>query len=327
MLRVAWIIVRLSESPGMSDFTEITSGLRFPEGPIAMPDGSVILVEMFGPRITRVHPDGTKETVADIVGGPNGAAIGPDGALYLCNNGGCFTPVDLGGLLFPGGFDPANYIGGRIQRVDLATGAVADLYTQCDGRPLRAPNDLVFDAHGGFWFTDHGIRDHGARTSDLTGIYYAKADGSFISEQVFPVEGPNGIGLSPDGNAVYWAETTTGRVFRRAVGEPGVVVPPAPMDLSVVVAGLPGFQLLDSMAIDGEGNVCVATLINGGISVIDPANGRVTHVATGDLMTTNICFGDRDGSGEYRDAYITCSSTGRLLRMRWPHLGLRLNYL
>jgi gluconolactonase len=311
----------------MSDFTEITSGLRFPEGPIAMPDGSVILVEMFGPRITRVHPDGTKETVADIVGGPNGAAIGPDGALYLCNNGGCFTPVDMGGLMFPGGFDPASYIGGRIQRVDLATGSVTDLYTHCDGRPLRAPNDLVFDAHGGLWFTDHGIRDHHARTSDLTGIYYAKADGSFISEQVFPVEGPNGIGLSPDGNTVYWAETTSGRVFRRSISEPGVAVQPAPLDLSVIVAGLPGYQLLDSLAIDGDGNVCVATLINGGISVIDPATGGITHVATDDLMTTNICFGDRDGSGEYRDAYITCSATGRLLHMRWPNTGLRLNYL
>jgi gluconolactonase len=311
----------------MTDFTEITSGLRFPEGPIAMPDGSVILVEMFGPRVTRVQPDGTKETVADIVGGPNGAAIGPDGALYLCNNGGCFTPVDMGGLLFPGGFDPANYIGGRIQRVDLATGAVDDLYTHCDGRPLRAPNDLVFDAHGGFWFTDHGIRDHHSRTSDLTGIYYAKADGSLITEQVFPVEGPNGIGLSPDGGTVYWAETTTGRVFRRSISEPGVVVPPAPLDLSVIVTGLPGYQLLDSLAVDGEGNVCVATLINGGISVIDPADGSVTHVATDDLMTTNICFGDRDGSGEYRDAYITCSATGRLLHTRWPHRGLRLNHL
>ena len=203
------------------NFTEITSGLRFPEGPIAMPDGSVILVEMFGPRITRVHPDGTKETVAEIEGGPNGAAIGPDGALYLCNNGGCFTPVDLGGLLLPGAFDPGRYIGGRIQRVDLATGAVTDLYTHCDGRPLRAPNDLVFDAHGGFWFTDHGIRDHHARTSDLTGIYYAKADGSHISEQVFPVEGPNGIGLSPDGRKLYVADTPSGRLWSWDITGPG----------------------------------------------------------------------------------------------------------
>ena len=311
----------------MSELTEITSGLRFPEGPIAMPDGSVILVEMFGPRITRVHPDGTKETVADIVGGPNGAAIGPDGALYLCNNGGCFTPVDLGDLLLPGPFDPNSYIGGRIQKVDLDTGTVTDLYSECDGRPLRAPNDLVFDAHGGFWFTDHGIRDHHARTSDLTCIYYAKADGSHISEQVFPVEGPNGIGLSPDGNTVYWAETNSGRVFRRTITEPGVVVAPGPLDMSVIVAGLEGYQLFDSLAVDGDGNVCVATLINGGISIISPVDGSVTHVPTGDLLTTNICFGDNDGSGEYRDAYITCSGTGRLLHMRWPNKGLRLNYL
>jgi gluconolactonase len=311
----------------MSELTEITSGLRFPEGPIAMPDGSVVLVEMFGPRITRVHPDGKKETVADVPGGPNGAAIGPDGALYICNNGGCFTPVDMGELLFPGPFDPSRYIGGRIQRLDMATGELTDLYTQCDGRPLRAPNDLVMDGHGGFWFTDHGIRDGGARTSDLTSIYYATCDGSRIVEVVHPVEGPNGIGLSPDGATLYWAETHSGRVFQRSVAAPGELVPAAPIDPSVVLCGLPGYQLLDSLAVDGDGNVCVATLVNGGITVIDPNDGSSTHIPTGDLLTTNICFGDRDGSGEYRDAYITVSGTGKLLHMRWPNRGLRLHHL
>ena len=60
----------------MAELTEIASGLRFPEGPIAMPDGSVILVEMFGKCITRVKPDGTKEKIADVPGGPNGIAFG-----------------------------------------------------------------------------------------------------------------------------------------------------------------------------------------------------------------------------------------------------------
>jgi len=307
------------------EFTEITTGLRFPEGPIAMADGTVVLVEMFGPRITRVHPDGTKETVAEIPGGPNGAAIGPDGALYICNNGGCFTAVDLGDLLLPGPFDPSRYIGGRIQRLDLATGELTDLYTECDGRALRAPNDLVFDAHGGFWFTDHGIRDSANRTSDLTSIYYAKADGSHINEQVHPVEGPNGIGLSPDGNTLYWAETHSGRVFQRSIVSPGVLAPAAPLDPGLL-AGLPGYQLFDSLAVDGDGNVCVATLINGGITVISPS-GETSHIPTGDLLTTNICFGDSDGSGEYRDAYITVSGTGKLLLARWPNNGLRLNHL
>lgn len=302
------------------EIIEVASGLKFPEGPIAMADGSVILVEMFGPRITRVRPDGSKATVAEIAGGPNGAAIGPDGALYLCNNGGCFTEIDFGGLSFPGPFDPARYSGGRIQRLDLATGAVTDLYTSCDGRPLRAPNDLVFDAHGGFYFTDHGIRDLAARTSDLTGIYYAKADGSSIVEVDFPAESPNGIGLSPDGKKVYWAETHTGRVFQRDIVSPGVLSPTMPGDTSVVLCGLPGLQLLDSLAVDGAGNVCVATLVNGGITVIAPNGEILRHVATGDLLTTNVCFA-ADGSNT---AWITLSGTGRLVRMEWPWPGLRL---
>jgi gluconolactonase len=309
------------------DIREITTGLRFPEGPVAMPDGSVILVEMWGKRLTRVQPDGAKETIAEIPGGPNGSAIGPDGALYLCNNGGCFTPLEIGELLLPGPFDPSNYIGGRIQRVDLSSGAVTDLYTECDGRPLRAPNDLVFDADGGFWFTDHGIRDGAARTSDLTSIYYAKADGSHISEQVHPVEAPNGIGLSPDGSKVYWAETFNGRVFQRIIASPGQLAPAIPFDPSVCLAGLPGYQLLDSLGVDGDGNICVATLVNGGVTVISADGSSVSHVPTGDLLTTNICFGDSDGTGEYRDAYITASATGKLLHMRWPNRGLRLNYL
>jgi len=302
------------------ELIEVASGLKFPEGPIAMADGSVILVEMFGPRITRVRPDGTKETIAEIVGGPNGAAIGPDGALYLCNNGGCFTEVDFGGLSFPGPFDPSRYSGGRIQRVDLSTGKVQDLYTTCDGRPLRAPNDLVFDNNGGFYFTDHGIRDLGARTSDLTGIYYAKADGSSIVEVDFPAESPNGIGLSPDGKKVYWAETHTGRVFQRDILSPGVLSPTMPGDTSAVLCGLPGLQLLDSLAVDGAGNVCVATLVNGGISVIAPNGEILRHIPTGDLLTTNICFA-ADGSNT---AWITLSGTGRLVRMEWPWPGLRL---
>lgn len=297
-------------------FTEITNGLQFPEGPVAMPDGSVILTEMFAHRVTRVAPDGTKSTVAEMEGGPNGLALGPDGDLYLCNNGNAFTPIDAGGLIYPGPFDSSRYIGGRIQKINIASGAVTDLYTHCGNIALRAPNDLVFDDNGGFWFTDHGLREE--RTSDRTGIYYAKADGSFIKEVVFPVDGPNGIGLSPSGDKVYWAETHTGRVFQRTVTSPGVL---APMEASPVLCGLPGYQLFDSLAVDGEGNVCVATLVNGGITVISPAGEVLQHIEVDDRITTNICF----GGPEYQTAYITASSTGRLLSMKWPYKGLKLN--
>ena len=305
----------------MAELIEVTRGLSFPEGPIAMPDGTVILVEMFGPRLTRVHPDGRKETIAEIPGGPNGAALGPNGDVYVCNNGARFTPIDMDGLTFPGPTTPEKYIGGRIQRVDVGTGKVTDLYTECEGNPLRAPNDLVFDAHGGFYFTDHGMTE--GRVAHLTGIYYAKNDGSSVKEIVFPAHDPNGIGLSPDGSMLYWAETWNGRVMQRKVTSPGVVEEPSIVDTSACLFGFPGLQLLDSLAVDGDGNVCVATLVNGGISVISPQGELVDFVATGDILTTNICFGGAD----LRTAYITSSGTGRLLKTQWRCAGAKLHYL
>jgi gluconolactonase len=227
--------------------------------------------------------------------------------------------MELGGLVYPGEFDPDKYIGGRIQRVDITTGEVIDLYTHCGDNALRAPNDLVFDEHGGFWFTDHGIRHH--RTADRTGIYYAKADGSFIEEVVFPVDSPNGIGLSPDGTRVYWAETHTGRVYQREVTSPGKVAAIG-VEVPTMLCGLPGYQLFDSLAVDGDGNICVATLVNGGITVIAPDGEVRDFIEVDDRITTNICFGGED----FGTAYITASSTGRLLAMKWPYKGLKLHW-
>ena len=304
----------------MPELTEVASGLAFPEGPIAMADGSVLLVEMFGPCLTRVHPDGSTERVAEIPGGPNGAAVGPGGLIYVCNNGGRYTEAKLGDLTFPGPMDPTRYTGGRIQTVDPSTGTVTDLYTECAGRPLLAPNDLVFDAHGGFYFTDHGTVDDEARIHRIAGIYYARADGSAIEEVVYPSDDPNGIGLSPDGSKLYWAETWRGRILQRDVVAPGTLAEPAPADPSVCLYGFPGLQLLDSLAVDAAGNVCVATIVNGGVSVVSPEGELVDFLPTGDLITTNVCFGGDD----LTTAYITLSSTGRLVKTTWPRPGLPL---
>src|SRR5258705_1374407 len=72
----------------MPNVRVLATDLEFPEGPVVMPDGSVVLVEIRGRRLTRVWPDGRKQVVAEIPGGPNGAAMGPDGKIYVCNNGG-----------------------------------------------------------------------------------------------------------------------------------------------------------------------------------------------------------------------------------------------
>jgi gluconolactonase len=203
----------------VQNLREITSGLRFPEGPVAMPDGTVLLVEISRGTLDRVHPDGRVEVVAQLGGGPNGAAIGPDGLCYVCNNGGFRWVDDDTGHRPVGQAD--DYSGGRIERVNLATGAVETLYAATDHAQLRGPNDLVFDRHGGFYFTDLGkVRE---REQDRGAVYYALADGSLIQEIVFPIFTPNGIGLSPDGATLYVAETETARLWAFALRGPGEI--------------------------------------------------------------------------------------------------------
>ena len=298
----------------MSELTEITTGLEFPEGPIAMADGSIILVEIKRGTLSRVQLDGTVEVIAQLDGGPNGAAIGPDGHCYICNNGG-FIWHDRNGLTFPGD-QPENYSGGRIERVNLATGEVETLYTHCAGNPLRGPNDIVFDQQGGFWFTDHG--KNRPRDKDRTGVYYASIDGQQIKEVIFPLEAPNGIGLSPDEATLYVAETPTGRVWAFDIKAPGELGGSRRM-----LAQLPDYHMFDSLAVDSAGNVCVATLITGGITVhsADGANARLIDMP--DILTTNICF----GGDNLQTAFITLSATGKLVSMPWHCPGLPLNFL
>lgn len=300
------------------DIELVAEGLQFPEGPMAMADGSVILTEIEGGRLTRVTPDGKKTTVAETGGGPNGAAIGPDGAIYVTNNGGSFAWLKQNGLTIPGP-TPPTHTGGSIQRVDIASGKVEIVYEACEGRRLIGPNDLVFDRHGGLWFTDHGCGTPEGRK--FGALYYAKPDGSQIVRARDHMISPNGVGLSPDGKTVFMADTQLGRLWAFETSGPGALIPQEGFVPGRVVCNLPGFQFLDSLAVEAGGKVCVATIFNGGITAFDP-DGSTEHYAFPDLVTTNICFGGAD----MRDAWVTCSSTGKLFKCRWPRPGLRLNF-
>jgi gluconolactonase len=303
----------------MIELELLASGLEFPEGPIACPDGSVLLVEIARKTLTRVRPDGAIEIVAHLGGGPNGAAIGPDGAAYIVNNGGAFD--------FPENWReegklgiPTDYKGGYVQRVDLATGEVTTLYDQCDGKPLNGPNDIVFDRTGGMWFTCFGFSDGENRR--MGGIYYARPDGSQITRWRSEQISPNGIGLSPDEKTLYWADSMLQRLWSLPIAAPGLVSAELGHQAGEVIVNLPGMQWFDSLAVEASGKVAVATLFNGGITIIDPADGSTEHVPVPDPITTNICFGGPD----MRTAWITGSATGQLFKCRWPRPGLKLNF-
>ena len=296
--------------------TLLAEGLRFPEGPIAMADGSVVFVEIATGTLTRVM-GGSVEVVADLGGGPNGAAIGPDGHCYICNNGG-FKWIERNGRLFPGD-QPENYESGSIQKVDLSSGEVEILYTHCDGKQLRGPNDIVFDRTGGFWFTDHGKTR--SRERDRTGVFYAQADGSSIEEVIFPMEGPNGIGLSATEDELYVAETVPGRLWAFKLEGPGCLA--GHKGERRLLLDRPGFHMFDSLAVDADGGVCVATIIDGGITTLYPNGASPKFISMPDTVTTNICFGGED----LRTAYITLSSTGQLVSLNWHTPGQPLNFL
>src|SRR6202030_389453 len=96
----------------------LAEGLEFPEGPVAMADGSVLLVEIAAGTLTRIGADGTRTVAARTGGGPNGAAVGPDGKGYVANNGGFEWHRENGHIraLTQGG----DYGRRRIARGDLA---------------------------------------------------------------------------------------------------------------------------------------------------------------------------------------------------------------
>ena len=302
------------------EYTEITNDLMFPEGPISMPDGSIILVEIARGTLTQVHNNGSKDILAELGGGPNGAAIGPDGCVYVCNNGG-FEWHNIDGLLIPGG-QGDDYSGGRIEKVDIKSGSVETIYTECDGNPLKGPNDIVFDKEGGFWFTDLG-KSYG-RQKDQGALFYATPDGKFIKEVVFPIESANGVGLSPEEDIVYVADTTPGRLWGYPITEPGVISGPKSFGVHSgmhFVHGSSELALFDSLAVDSEGWINVATIFKGGITIAPDKSG-FEFFETDDLLTTNICFGGED----LKTAYITLSSTGRLVKTDWDTPGHKLNF-
>jgi gluconolactonase len=301
----------------------VATGLKAPESPKPLPDGSVLVVEMARGTLTRILPDGTLKVVADLGGTPNGVAMGPDGAAFVCNSGGLiFKPVgDL--MVFSGNKPDA---AGLIQKVDLKTGKFDTLYSDADNQKLQGPNDAVFDGGGGFWFT--AARMPHPSGSDRGAVYWATADGKTI-RRVAWVTGCNGIALSPDGNTLY--VIGAGKVHAFAVTGAGELAKGADNEASErVLFDSAGAFGMDSMCADAGGNLVIGALQKGDvaslpregfIAVVSSQGALVDKVAMPDRFVTNIGFGGPD----FSTAYATLTTTGRLAAVRWPRPGLKLN--
>lgn len=297
----------------------IATGLQFPEGPVALADGAVLVCEIQRRTLTRVAVNGMTEVLAELGGGPNGAAIGPDGACYVCNNG---------GLSFPSDGAPVPPRGGSIQRVDLATGKFSTLIDSVNGFPLVRPNDLVFDRDGGFWFTDAGRTN--ARTKDLAGVYWARADGNGVREVVYGLDHANGVALAPDGRTLYVGQV---RLASYRVIAPGALEHETSWMLfgrkvegsrprATILAAADDGGGFDSMKVEADGRIVIGTIGTGGLTVLSADGRERSFVALPDPMTTNLAFGGPD----MKTAYVCFSSRGELAAIEWPRPGLKLRH-
>jgi gluconolactonase len=302
-------------------FDVLATGQGFTEGPVVQPDGTVFAVDIDGGRVLRIQ-NGSVDVVATPGGGPNGLALESDTLGLVANNGGFLWSEVEGGTRIPidratHTNEPPGFTGGWLERIDLETGAVTVLHRKCAGRSLRGPNDLVFDEVGGLWFTDHGKGR--LANVDRGGLYYVTPDGSDVREVAFPLLGPNGVGLSPDGTRVYVSETHTGRLWVWDLAGPGEVRP-ARGSLAVrhggtCLAATP-FSF-DSLAVEADGRIAIGAIADGIVVITPDGEEAEVHPIPGDV-TTNIAFGGSDG----RRAVITLSRSGSVVEASWPRPGL-----
>ena len=269
----------------------IASGLAFPEGPVWV-DGELWVTEIEAGAVGRWTSDGGYVREAETGGGPNGAALGVDGALYVAQNGG----MGNGPRTTPG-----------IQRVTRG-GDVTLVVTSVDGLELEGPNDVAFGPDGRLYFTDpRGAADpsRNSKPGRLFAVELSTGDGELVAE-VGPVF-PNGIAFLGDGTLV-WTESFTRRVMALDADAGGRPKP---------IIELPELHFPDGLAVGADGALYVASTYAHCVSVVREG-AIVERLECGDGMVTNCCFGGTD-------LYVTESRNGTLWRFAVGVEGLPLH--
>jgi gluconolactonase len=248
--------------------TLLASGLGFPEGPVILGGGRIVLCDGNTGDLL-AYDNGSISTYAHTGGSPWGTVLGSDGAIYVTQGGNV-----------PGSGDTSTVSG--IQRVN-PDGTVELLFSEVAGYQLYGPNDLAFGPDGRLYFTESGSEQDFRFDVRSPGRLFA-VDGSGTGEMLLELPGvyPNGIAFDAE-QRLYWTESMAHRVCRLENGEP------------VTFCQLSDEHVPDGMAFAADGRLFVATTISQGVTVISPEGDVLAQIELGE-HATNCMF---DGPALY----------------------------
>ena len=254
----------------------IKDGFNGTEGPIGLPDGSLIFTETTANRITKIDKDGNTSTFLENTNGSNGLAFDSKGRLISVQTTPGNTKI---GVIYP-------------------KGSEAVLTDNFEGKQFGRPNDLVVDKKGGVYFSEPGPNAAPGGAAPATPplpptVYYVPAGGKAM-KVAEGIERPNGIQLSPDEKVLY-VNNSNGQYLlafdikadgtlqnRRNFAKYEGVTPNAQ---GAIVSGA------DGLAIDNEGRVYTAT--SSGVQVFD-SKGKYLGTIPIARAPQNIAFAGAD---------------------------------
>jgi gluconolactonase len=253
-------------------------GFMAPEGPVALPDGTWLIVEGGAERgcVTHISADGRNKRVVKKTGRPNGLAVDSDGVIWVAESK---TP--------------------SLVRLTL-DGEAEVVATACDGEPFLFPNDLCFGPDGGLYLTDSGVfidnfviggkirADY--NDVDYDGrVYRVDVQTGSVRKIDTGIKFTNGIAFGPD-NLLYANETLTGNIYTY-VWEDGAITGPRRLFGNVIRPDAPpGWKGPDGMAFSDDGLLYVAVFGQRDVTVLDRSGAVAMRLPTQGMLPTNLAF-------------------------------------
>jgi len=270
----------------------LASGFEFTEGPLWLPDGSILVQDIKAEKTHRLLPDRTVELLRERTGAANGQTFTPDGRIVFCEQ-----------------------TGRRVSRMAVDGSGVETVVEDWQGKRLNSPNDVVCRSDGKVYFTDppYGVKPED-RAIDFQGVYAwdpAAPAGSSLTKLLDDFEKPNGLAFSPDEKTLYVCDTARYHVRAFRVLEDGGLEEGSGRTFAELDPGEPGGP--DGVKVDRAGRVYVAVAL--GIWAFEP-DGRLLGILPTPKRPSNLNWCDADGRG----LVVTAVDSVHYVRLREPGL-------